>query len=78
MHVHPFVGLCRTGAALLSDMQARLERQTDTNTLNWKASFQLVPWFNWSPKLGKYEYKGTCATIVRVDHIKRCQMQTNR
>ena len=31
MHVHPFVGLCRTRAALLSDMQARLERQTDTN-----------------------------------------------
>ena len=78
MHVHPFVGLCRTGAALLSDMQARLGRQSDTNTLNWKASFQLVPWFNWSPKLGKYEYKGPSATIVRVDYIKRCQMQTNR
>ena len=27
----PFCGFMSTGAALLSDMQARLERQTDTN-----------------------------------------------
>ena len=80
MHVHPFVGLCRlerhcclTCKPVWSDKLTLMQ-----GTLNWKASFQLVPWFNWSPKLGKYEYKGPGATIVRVDYIKRCQMQTNR
>ena len=78
MHVHPFVGLCRTGAALLSDMQARLERQTDTNILNRKASFQLVPWFNWSPKLGKYEYKGPCMCYDREGRLHQTVPDANK
>ena len=73
VYVGPERHCCLTCKPVWSDKLTLMQ-----GTLNWKASFQLVPWFNWSPKLGKYEYKGPGATIVRVDYIKWCQMQTNR
>ena len=55
MHVHPFVGLCRTGPALLSDMQARLERQTDTNAgdIELESKLSTGPLVQLVPKIRK-------------------------